>query len=415
MLNISTQDQKLLVEQSNLKKLENNLYLRDTENENYKYIKWKFFTYEWEDKAKLMNIGSWLFNTISDIFSYYVGNPSYEFGVMFDDFTRDLVALWFCTIGIEREDGKLKLVYQPAKNYWNDNWIDKISRLYIDDQDNVYVLVQSYYIGYIENKLYSMPWYTLQQWVEVPLDTIPQTADLLPTIQTGLDTTALLIVQEWDISIFEKIKQLVYSVDRQIVMNHTQYLQNVESFVIFKGIKRPQKLLEDYNKGKRIDFSQIGRIINGDENSTVEFVNNINSLIETSLKDMDNNIRRIASMTSVPIEFLWLDSNEWAVGLGSRTLRHWVFIKKVQYIRDLFDEALNAFVELTGEDISYNRPDIFAKSDTELVEELKIAREIKVISLMSAIKKYNGYTEEEAQIEYDLIQWQDLPLTTIDG
>gem|GEM_PF-4686874 len=39
MLNISTQDQKLLVEQSNLKKLENNLYLRDTENENYKYIK----------------------------------------------------------------------------------------------------------------------------------------------------------------------------------------------------------------------------------------------------------------------------------------------------------------------------------------------------------------------------------------
>gem|GEM_PF-4551561 len=87
-------------------------------------------------------------------------------------------------------------------------------------------------------------------------------------------------------------------------MNHTQYLQNVESFVIFKGIKRPQKLLEDYNKGKRIDFSQIGRIINGDENSTVEFVNNINSLIETSLKDMDNNIRRIASMSSVPIEFL---------------------------------------------------------------------------------------------------------------
>jgi len=415
MLNISTQDQKLLVVQSNLKKLENNLYLRDTENENYKYIKNKFFTYDSDEKAKLMNIGSWLFSSISDTLASYVGNPSIDFGVMFDDFTKDLVALWFCTIGIERENGKLKMVYQPAKNYRNDNGVDKISRLYIDDQENIYVLVQSYYVGYIENKLYSMPGMTLQKWIEVALDTIPQTTGLLPIVNTQLDTTALIIVEEWNVSLFEKIKQLVYSVDRQIVMNHTQYLQNVESFVIFKGIKRPQKLLEDYNKGKRIDFSQIGRIINWDENSTVEFVNNINSLIETSMKDMDNNIRRVSSMTNVPIEFLWLDSNEWSVGMGSRTLRHGSFIKKIQYIRDLFDEAINVFVELTGEEMTYNRPDIFAKGDKELIEELKTAREIKVISLVKAIQKYNWYTEQEAQWEYELIQQQDLSLTSTDG
>jgi hypothetical protein len=62
--------------------------------------------------------------------------------------------------------------------------------------------------------------------------------------------------------------------------------------------------LEDYNRGKRIDFSQIGRIINADENGAVEFVNNVNELIKTSIEDMDNAIRRISSMTTVPIEFL---------------------------------------------------------------------------------------------------------------
>jgi len=75
--------------------------------------------------------------------------------------------------------------------------------------------------------------------------------------------------------------------------------------------------------------------------------------------------------------------------MGSRTLRHGSFIKKIQYIRDLFDEAINVFVELTGEEMTYNRPDIFAKGDKELIEELKTAREIKVISLVKAIQKYN--------------------------
>lgn len=142
------------------------------------------------------------------------------------------------------------------------------------------------------------------------LDTIPQTRGMQEIIDTGLDVPALLIVQDDDLSLLEQIKSIVYGIDRQIVMSHTQYLQNVESFILFKNIKRPQKLLEDYNRGKRIDFSQIGRIINADDTGAVEFVNNVNSLIETSMKDMDNHIRRISSITTVPIEFLGLDSNE---------------------------------------------------------------------------------------------------------
>jgi len=56
MLNISLQDQNLLFKQANLKKLENNTYLKDITNDNYRYIKNKFFLYEDHSKAQLLNI-----------------------------------------------------------------------------------------------------------------------------------------------------------------------------------------------------------------------------------------------------------------------------------------------------------------------------------------------------------------------
>lgn len=414
MLNISTQDQKLLYKQSSLKKLENNLYLTDTENENYKYIKKKFF-YEDSEKAKLLNIWSGIFGTIADIFAYYVGTPDYDFGNDIDDLVRDIISLWFCTIGIERVNWKLQMTYQPAKNYRNENWIDKISRLYQDDKENLYVLITEYYVWRIENKLYAMPWVSLQWWKQVPLDTIYQTANLQEAIETWLDVPALLVVEDSSVSMIERIKPLVYAIDRQIVMNHAQYLQNVESFILFKNIKRPQKLLDQYNAWKRIDFSEVWRIVNGWEDSQVEFVNNVNSLIDKSIEDTDNHIRRISSMTTVPIEFLGLDTNDGSIGVWSRTLKHGAFMKKVEYIRDILDEAFMEFMRLDNNNDTYTRPDVFAKSDKELVEELQMARTANIISQYNAIKKYGNYTDEEAKAEYDIIKWEQqsnaLPVT----
>ena len=411
MLNISPQDQKLLYKQASLKKLENNLYLRDHNNENYKYIKKKFFLREDHEKAELLNIGSWLFGTIADVFAYYVWTPDHDFWTTMDEFVRDLISLWFCAMWISRIDWELQITYEPAKNYWNDNWVDKISRLYLDEEDNMYVLVSSYFVGRIENRLYAMPWSTLYGWVQVPLDTIRQTAWLEEDVDTGLDIPALLVVEDSDYSMLEKIKNMVYGVDRQIVMNHTQYLQNVESFILFKNIKRPTKLLEDYNNGKRIDFSQIGRIVNGWDDSQIEFIDNVNTLIDKSIQDTDNYIRRISATTTVPIEFLWLESKEGAVGMGSRTLRHWAFIKKVQYYRDILDEALMQFVDVAWLDVNYSWGDVFAKNDKELVEELKDAREAGIVSQLEAIKRYSGYDDDEAERELELINGQSLPIT----
>jgi hypothetical protein len=59
--------------------------------------------------------------------------------------------------------------------------------------------------------------------------------DLLPVIETKLDKCFWRIKDEdKQVPLIEKIKSIVYSIDRKIVMFDTQFLQNVESFALLK-------------------------------------------------------------------------------------------------------------------------------------------------------------------------------------
>ena len=430
MLNISLFDQDQLFKQTQLKKFEENTYLESTNDENYKYIKDKFFYWEKDEVVKLMNVGSGLFSAVSNVIKSYVASPTIDFDIDMDKYVADYLSLWFATIGLERKDGKLETVYLPAQNYWNDNWVHKILRLYVSDDPSAsgqwytakyYTLVQEYWVWYIENKLYRLVGTSLTGGTEVPLDTIPQTEGMKKRIDTGIGVPAIFVVkddekEQYPTSLFEKIKTLVYAIDRHIVMQHTQYMQHVESFVLLKGIRIPNKLLKDYNGWKKIDFSQLGRVVLADEEWKIEFVNNSNELIDSAMQENTNLIRRISSITSLPIDFLWLDSDDWSIGEGSRTLKHWAFYKMIEWIRAVFDPYIQQISEIivaSDNDIEseeYVRPDVISKSDKEFVEELKIAREEKFISQLEAIKRYNDYDDNEAQEEYDKIQEESQPL-----
>ena len=53
MLKFNSTEQEILYAQAELKKLEDNSYLEDEQNENFKYIKDKFFANELINKVKL--------------------------------------------------------------------------------------------------------------------------------------------------------------------------------------------------------------------------------------------------------------------------------------------------------------------------------------------------------------------------
>jgi len=403
MFKLNSTTQKILFHQAELKKLEDGTYLQDDKNDNFQYIRWKFFANDTEDKAKLLNVGSWIFETVASIIPAYVGNIDIDIGMNITELTEDIVTLWFGVYSIERVNAEYQLINQPGQNYIYEDWLDKIIRFYENDKLS-FALVQTFGIGYIENKLYQVKSFKQIEWSEIALNSIPQTAWLEPRIDTWLSVPAIFLVYDNTPSTIEKIISLTYGVDRHTVMLHTQFLQHTESFVLLKNINLPTKLQKSYSTWTEINFSEIGRIVNWiDETSSIEFVNNVNSQIEACSKETENFIRRISAMTGIPIEFFGLDSNDWAIGEWSRTLKQGTFIKKIQAIRDLIDESLKTSLEVVKIKEQYKRPDIFAKSSEELATELATAREAKLISWINAIKTYNNFTEEEAQAEYDLI------------
>lgn len=413
----------ILADQSAKKKLATGKYINDPLNDNFQYIQWKFYPNEELKKVQTLVSGSWLFESISNTISYSVGNPKTNFFFPTASLAKDYCALWFATFWLERIDWKLRVVYLPAENYIEKDGIDYVIRSYELEtimywsqiNRKYFFLVTSYIGGTIENKLYQ--WDTknfvdVAKLTEVPLDTLPETNNLEPIIVTGLDRVFRKIqedkLEQFPISLIDQIKQIVYSIDRNINMFDTQFLQNVESFVLMKGISLPTKLIDKYENTGKIDFRDLWRYITADADGSIEFVENSNSLIKDAMLYESTKLQRVSSITNIPIDFLWWMWTAWAVWEGSRELLHWSFIKKIISIRELFDEYITQVIDILKKEDNeikdnYSRDDVFSKNTKQLAEELKIAREIWLISNRTALKRYLSLDDSEIDIELWLI------------
>lgn len=441
-----------LVKVSKLKTLENNTYIVDKENANFIWIKKNIFgnlPYDLSEKdrdvetllnekTKLFNSWSGLFTAVARTFSFYVGNPEVDICIELSPFVTDYITCWYAVIGLERTDSELNIKYLPAENYSNDNNEHRILRVYQHDIWNgtlkYYLLEQKYLIWSIENKLYEAPtvnaiW--MWQLVNVPLNTIPQTEFLKDIEVTELEVPAIFIVKDENyeeliliVSLLEKIKNIVYSIDRKLVVADMQYLNNVENFIIMKNITIPQKLIEKYNNWNKINFNELWKVVMGREDSDIQFVSNKNELIVSAWDSIDKQIRAVSAITNVPVDFLWMDTAHGSIGEGSRSLLHGAFIKNIESIRELFTETLEEIMEIMvledpELDTAITWWDVYAKDSMDLVNELKVAREISIISKETAMKKYLAIDwieleEEMARIEEENTQQETLDQLTLE-
>jgi len=244
---------------------------------------------------------------------------------------------------------------------------------------------------------------------QVPLDTIYETKFLKDYIDTWIEKVFYLCKEDtreqFPKSIIKKIENIVYAVDRKLLVMELEFLKHWEVFRIFKNINLPIKVLNRYAEWKGLDLWELWHNILWLENSSIEYISNKNELIQDMMNENEKQIRLISSMTSVPVDFLWLESKEWNIGQWSRTLLQWAFLKKIQRYRNFLDKSFEPVEYIIWEDTSWE--DIFVKSDNELIAELKIAREIKVISQLKSIQMYMWVDEEQAQKELDLIREED--------
>ena len=403
------------------KMLPTNEYLTDVENENFIYIKDKFFIWEPLQKVKTLNVWSWLFTATTNTISTYVWQPVIDVEFPIKNLTEDFLTLWYACMTLERVDWQLTPVYQPAEKYFNRDWIDYILRIYQKIEDyktHYYYLITSFNGWIIENHLYetALAWvYDLQ---EVELDTIQETANLDPIIKTWLEKCFFKIqedeLEQHPLSMIDKIKSIVYSIDRKILMMDLQFLQNVESFILLKWIQLPTKLFDKYNDNWKISFQDLWRIVQGDEWSSIEFINNENQLIDRAMSHNNTQLRQISSITTIPMDFLGWLWTAWAVWEWSRLLLHWAFNKTIQSIRDLFDKTLMEVLRVARITDQYQWDDVMSRDRKDIIEEIKIARETWLLSRYNAIKRYNDYSDEETVEELRLLE-NDLIINNTDN
>lgn len=406
----------------------NNVYLKDECNSNFDWIKKEYFNNKVED-TKLFNTGSGLFGSIASTVSAFVGNPSFGYDLNLSDWVNDYVSTGYCAFVLYKENGEYGIRREDPESVSYENGILRVFKIYekpvvtgwsnlvgsATTKQDLYILVQTYSAGKIENELYKTKSFvsiTSTTGIEkVGLDSIFETSSLKDVELTGLEVPSLFIVKEKCgiplaklVSMLDTVENSVYSIDRRVVMFDTQFLKNTENFILLKNITLPRKTLEKYNDGKEINFNNLWRVLTTTDDGSIEFVANKNELIDTAIKYEDVQIRRISSQTTIPTDFLGLDNAHGAIGEGSRSLLHSAFIKTIENIRDRFAEWLEPIIEIMQKDDpefdwTLTRWSVFSVDTKALVDELKVARDSSLISQKRAVMTYLNLDEDEAMEE----------------
>lgn len=402
-----------LTSQEQKKKLSTWEYLDDLNNENFKYVADKFFKKETDEKKRTLNVWSGVFETITWVYSSFVGNPLFPVNINLKLAVDDFVTFGYACLSVERVDNEWSVVCLPTESHIRLEWVDYIYRAYkkiVDNKTQYYYLETSYNGGTITNTLYRADG-ILTAFKQVPLDTVEETRWLQDVIATGLDQCFWKVYNADDqVSIIDKIKKLVYSLDRKAVMFDTQFLQNVESFVLVKGIDLPNSVKKSYSEWNPVDFASLGRYITTTADGGMEFVENTNNLIKDAMWYEQTQLKKISSITWVPIDYLWWDGTAWAIWEWSRQLLHWLLIKRITEIRSIFDTVLQEILNsLTWVVDQYTRPDIYPTDSKDILDEVTVALNSWIISRHTAMRRYLDLTDEEVEIEKQRIDSEIIP------
>ena len=430
---LSSIEQQKLIKQSWLRDLVTNDYLSDETNENLILISDLMFNDD-IDRAKQFNVWSNLFMSINDVYRFFIWNPILDIELELNRYITDLNSIWKTVMWIGIKDNKLVTEYIPAKNYVYGNWEHKVYRYYeaiIEDKKEYFLLKQRYLVWEIINELYKISWMASTQWDKVDLTTIIQTSWLQESIKTWLDVESIIVLEDDSVledenqSMMDKIKNLVYSLDRKQVMFETQFLQEVEQYKIFENIELSNA---PTNSDGSTNLKSLWKVFTNNpdiwSNGDIKYINNSNPLIKDAIDYEEKQLKKVSSAVFVPLDFLWIQttgSTSWS----SRQIMVNSFIKSVEAKRKLLETRLikplldlliqNKQKTENWEEVTTNIiwNDVISQVGLDVANELKIAREAWIISQYSAIKLYLWLTNDK-EVDEELAKMSNEDIITND-
>lgn len=376
-----------------------------------------------DQRLRLLNISLGLPAMIAEKFADYTGQPNCPYAI--DVFEHTFAFSWagYSVMKVRLVEGELKVEFAEPDGYvkYDDGAEQLLTVIENEDQDGkvkTYIFQQFYRPGTIENSLYEIKASPALSdnaiyGDEVPLDTIPATRGMIPVEKTGLNVNPVVVVhnafvgsRKYGTSEIKRIRSLLNSIEIQVVNIQDQLLKHLAAVFAVPA----SKLAVDKETGlvNMRNMQIIGMEV-GD--TPPQYVSNQNPLIEKSFTTIENLLRQIGAILSLPVEFMNLKGEGGVESAEAKGIRISSFLKKIERIRSKMEEGIDKVHEIAKEwgsavedgEFVVIWPPVFPINKKEEVAELGSALNAGIISKVRGIMRYLGVTEEEARKELEVI------------
>lgn len=141
------------------------------------------------------------------------------------------------------------------------------------------------------------------------------------------------------------------------------------------------------------------------------YVSNQNPLIDKSFDTIENLLRQIGAILSLPLEFMNLKGEGGVESAEAKGIRISAFLKKIQRVRSKMELGIDKIheiatqwgVQVPDDEYSIIWNDVFPVDKKEESQELQSAVETGLISKLKAIMRYQNLNEEQATLELERI------------
>lgn len=406
-------------------------YLTDTDNLQTKFILNQFFKGDSAimlERLALLNLSYSLPSTITEKFADYVGQPETSLEVDLDDFVSAFIwggmAIFIPRVlKVNDRESQWMIDYASPDQYvLEDDGTERLLTYYevAGEGESVltYILEQTYIKNNVTRVLYKVNKkaynkdYSITGEV-VGLNSIAATADILPNETfEKIDSSPLVKVHnrklsgiKYGTSEIKKVRSLISSIEVEAVNIQDQFLKHLQAKLAMPAAA--QKIDKDGKINVR-DLEVIGMEA-GDV--LPSYIMNANPLIDKSFEQIEDFLRQICAILTIPTEFLGLKDAGGAESAQTKQIRMVSFIKKIEKIRSKFNKGLIELNEIkkkwsgekVDETLTISWPSIFPDDQTQLANQLQIAQDAKLISNKQAIMRYQGLDEKEAEEEQKII------------
>ncbi|HMS90735.1 MAG TPA: hypothetical protein PKC87_00735 [Candidatus Absconditabacterales bacterium] len=389
-------------------------YVKDKMNPNFVEMVKHLYPGE-EERFQNLVSGSYIGGLIDDKISSYFGAPEddLDYRIDYDKLIETLLTTGYLMLKVSYENKKFVLSSFDGHKYYDDGVTEMFVEQYKVQEKNPfdnsiletkkYLYVQTFSGGILKNKLYEISSSVLSSGKEVSLDRIPELAGR-PDEQIVTDFSKMVFKIKLETSLIEKVKTIIYSIERKWAEADKQFMNYMDQWTILKNIEIPKDAMKTVSYGgieySVTDFSKLGKILeidadNGD--GSVEIVKNGNDLIKEALEFSERQIRQISAITDVPTIFLGLQNENQGNDSGTSIVKSsGSFYKRIERYRIGFEnllwdikEALNIEIKLTWNSIVTTDPEVIVDNE---IKKLDAGLSTRKMSLM---RIYN-LTDEEA-------------------